>query len=194
MADDISKSTEKKVVRTIKNLPDHDIVVLSDYAKGLLTPAVVDAVKKRFGLKRIIVNVKPSARVALYRNVNAITLNSKEAHELTNIDTKSDNGARGAAKELSKIFSASVVLTRGEKGMLVYDRSLKRNSHVSPEALQVFDVTGAGDTVVATLATMLAAGAPLLKAAEVASVAASIVVGVKGTAAIKLSDLKTRLA
>ncbi|MBI4087365.1 MAG: bifunctional hydroxymethylpyrimidine kinase/phosphomethylpyrimidine kinase [Candidatus Liptonbacteria bacterium] len=194
VADDISKSTEKKVVRTIKNLPDHDIVVLSDYAKGLLTPAVVDAVKKRFGLKRIIVNVKPSARVALYRNVNAITLNSKEAHELTNIDTKSDNGARGAAKELSKIFSASVVLTRGEKGMLVYDRSLKRNSHVSPEALQVFDVTGAGDTVVATLATMLAAGAPLLKAAEVASVAASIVVGVKGTAAIKLSDLKTRLA
>lgn len=193
VAGDISKSTEKKVVRTIKNLPHHDIVVLSDYAKGLLTPAVVDAVKKRFGLKRIIVNVKPSARVALYRNVRVITLNAKEAHELTKIDTKSDAGARRAAKELSKIFSASVVLTRGEKGMLVYDRSLKRGSHISPDALQVFDVTGAGDTVVATLATMLASGAPLLKAAEVASAAASIVVGIKGTATVHINELRSRL-
>lgn len=194
VAGDVSRSTEKKVAETIKNLPHHDIVVLSDYAKGLLTPSVVDAVKRRFGPKRIVVNIKPSARVALYHGVNVITLNAKEAHELTKIDTKSDAGARRAAKELSRSFSASVVLTRGEKGMLVYDRSSKRGSHVSPEVLQVFDVTGAGDTVVATLATMLAAGAPLLKAAEVASAAASIVVGIKGTATVHVNELKSRLA
>lgn len=189
----IAKASEQKLSALINNLEDQHIVIVSDYAKGALTEPVIAALKSRFGAKKIIVNIKPPAKIPLYRGVLAVTMNAKEAQVLSGIDTLSDSGATQAAKRLSRSFNASVVLTRGEKGMLVYDKSSRRAAKISSHALQVFDVTGAGDTVIATLALMLGAKAPLADAAEVASAAAGIAVGIKGTAAIKLSDLTSRL-
>ena len=191
---DLSKKTEKSLVKLIKNLDDHNIVIISDYAKGSLTEPVVNAVKYRFGSKKIIVNIKPPAKAPLYRGVYAVTLNAREARDLSSIDTLSDAGATRAAKYLSHYFRSGVVLTRGDRGMLVYDKKSRTGSKISSNALQVFDVTGAGDTVIATLAMMLGAKSSLPDAAYVSSVSAGVVVGVKGTAAIKISDLKFRLS
>ena len=113
---------------------------------------------------------------------------------MSSIDTLSDAGATRAAKYLSHYFRSGVVLTRGDRGMLVYDKKSRTGSKISSNALQVFDVTGAGDTVIATLAMMLGAKSSLPDAAYVSSVSAGVVVGVKGTAAIKISDLKFRLS
>lgn len=186
----ISKDTERKIARLADNLGDQDLVVISDYAKGFITEAVVRVLKKRFGDKKIVANIKPAAHVELHRGINTVTLNAKEGHLLTGVDTSTDKGAANVSRLLCNRFRASVVLTRGQYGLTAYDRELKKAVHVANHALRVFDVTGAGDTIIATLALMLGAGAPLFKAAEVANHAAGIVVGLRGTAVVRPSDLK----
>jgi len=196
----ISKDVKKKVARLIENFGDQDLVVVSDYAKGFITEAVVGALKKRFGGNKIIANIKPAAHaelykgintiVGLYKGINTITLNVKEVHLFTGIDASTDKGAVNASRLLCGRLGASVVLTRGEHGLTAYDRKLRKAIHVANRALHVFDVTGAGDTVIATLALMLGAGAPLFKAAEVANRAGGIAVGLLGTAVVRPSDLK----
>lgn len=196
----ISKDAEKKVARLIENFGDQDLVVVSDYAKGFITEAVVAALKKRFGGNKIIANIKPAAHaelykgintiVGLYKGINTITLNVKEAYLFTGIDASTDKGAVNASRLLCGRLGASVVLTRGEHGLTAYDRKFRKAVHVANSALRVFDVTGAGDTVVATLALMLAVGEPLFRATEVANHAGGIVVGLSGTAVVRPSDLK----
>lgn len=186
----ISKDTEKKVTRLAGNIGDQDLVVISDYAKGFITEAVVRALKKRFGGKKIIANIKPAAHVELYKGINTVTLNEQEACLLTGVDTSTDREATNVSRLLCNRFMASVVLTRGERGLTAYDRNLRKAIHITNHVLHVFDVTGAGDTVIATLALMFGAGAPLFKSAEVANRAGGIVVGLRGTAVVRPSDLK----
>lgn len=191
---DISHSVERKVARAIKSSGEYDLVVISDYAKGFLTEGVIGAIKKRFGSKRIIANIKPSAKLAPYKNIRLATLNAKEAYDLTRIQTSTDAGTARAAAALSRAMGASMVVTRGEHGMTVYDRELKRASHISSSALNVFDVTGAGDTVIAALALMQANGATLAESALVANRAAGMVVGAKGTATVRPEELLAKLS
>jgi rfaE bifunctional protein kinase chain/domain len=186
----ISKDTEKKVARLVENLGDQDLVVVSDYTKGFITEAVVGALKKRFGGKKIVANIKPAVHIELYKGINTLTLNAKEGHSFTGIDTSTDKGAVDASRLLSNRLGASVVLTRGEHGLTAYDHKFRKAVHVANHALHVFDVTGAGDTVIATLALMLGTGAPLFKSAEMANRAGGIVVGLLGTAVVRPSDLK----
>ncbi len=196
----ISENTEKKVVHLVENLGDQNFVVISDYAKGFVTEAAVQALKKRFGGRNIVANIKPmpvvqiglfkGIDIGLYKGINTITMNKNEGHFFTGVDTSTDKGAADASRLLSKRLNASVALTRGEHGLTVYDRKLRRAIHIANKALHVFDVTGAGDTVVAALVLMLAAGVPLFKAAEVANHAGGIVVGRRGTAVVRSSDLK----
>ena len=198
----ISKDTEKKVARMVENLGDHDMVVISDYAKGFVTEAAVRAIKKRFGGKKIVANIKPlpiaqagvfafkGVDIRFFKGINTITMNANEGRFYTGIDTSTDKGVANAARLLSKRLNTSTVLTRGAHGLTAYDNKLKKAVHVANRPLHVFDVTGAGDTVVATLALMLGAGAPLFKAAEVANYAGGIVVGLRGTAVVRPPDLK----
>lgn len=189
----LSQTAEKRTTRLIKNFPDYDIVVVSDYGKGFITKNVVASLKKRFGGKRIVANIKPTINTRLYRGVGVVTLNAKEGQVLTGIDAATTHGAVAAARALSKYFRASVVLTRGEQGMTVCDAKTGKISHVASRALRVFDVTGAGDTVIATLALALGSKLPLLRAAEIANRAAGIVVGLRGTAVVRPDDLKAAL-
>jgi D-beta-D-heptose 7-phosphate kinase/D-beta-D-heptose 1-phosphate adenosyltransferase len=117
-------------------------------------------------------------------------MNAKEGRIFTGVDTSTDAGAAHASRLLSKRLGASVVITRGEHGLTAYDRKLGKVVHIENRALHVFDVTGAGDTVIAALALMFGAGAPLFKAAEVANHAGGIAVGLRGTAVVRPSDLK----
>lgn len=192
-AGDISKITERQLVETVKRLGDFDVVALSDYAKGSLTKYVVEALKKRFGGKRILANIKPAAKIALYQGVRVVTLNAKEGHHLTNIEPANGSAAARTAQALARLFRASVVLTRGEYGVTVYDRGAKKISHIASPPLHVFDVTGAGDTVIAALALMCGSGARLAEAAHAANRAAGVVVGKKGTSTVTPDELAGRL-
>jgi rfaE bifunctional protein kinase chain/domain len=194
----ITKDIEKKVARLVNTIGDYDMIVLSDYAKGFVTKAVISALKKRFGGQKIIANIKPvpyfrlfkGIDIDLYKGIKVITMNANEGFFYSGVDTSSDVGAVGASRLLGNRLNASVVLTRGEHGLTAHDRKLRKAVHVANRPLHVFDVTGAGDTVVATLALMIGAGVPLFEAAEVANHAGGIVVGRRGTVVVKPSDLK----
>ena len=195
----INKNAEAQIERAVKKMGEQDVIVLSDYAKGFITKAVIQALKKRFGKEKIIANIKPLAHhrslfkgidINFYRGIRLMTMNANEGAFYTDIDTSGDKGAAEASMALSKQLNISVVLTRGEHGLMVYDRNLKKTAQVANRALHVFDVTGAGDTVVASLSLMLGAGMQLFAAAEVANHAGGIVVGRRGTAVVRPVDLK----
>ncbi len=190
---EISEASRKKLFQMIKNIPDHHFIVLSDYVKGFVTKDVVEALKKRFGSGRIIANIKPSSKIGNYKNVGVITMNAKEGYDLTGMYGDTDHATAQALRRLARLFSASVVMTRSEKGMSVYNNVTKKISHISSPALHVFDVTGAGDTVVALLGLMLGTGMPLEMSAEIANRAAGVVVGMPGTAVLRPQDFKNIL-
>ncbi len=192
ISSDISGPTETKLISLIARLGDFDYVIAQDYSKGCLTPRVMEFLKSHFGRKKIIIGVKPG-RTDAYHGVFVIVLNLKEAHALTGIRADSDATAAKAAKILSGRFASSVVLTRGERGITTCDKLTRRTRHIPTRALHVYDVTGAGDTVLATLTLMLGTGAKLDEAADVANHAAGIVVGVEGTATVTLPLLKAAL-
>jgi len=167
-----------------------DLLVLSDYAKGVLSDAVLSAVIERARAegKPVIADPK-SVRFERYRGVRLLTPNQHEIAAATGLACEGDSAAAEAG--LSVVRSCgipAVLVTRGERGMTLV-QSGEDPLHLPAEAREVFDVSGAGDTVVATLAVMLAAGADLPEAARLANLAAGIVVGKFGTALVHPADL-----
>jgi rfaE bifunctional protein kinase chain/domain len=187
-----SASMTTKLVTSIKALPHFDIVIISDYAKGCVGKKVVDALRKRFGNSAIIADMKPT-NASLYKNILAITPNLKETAELTDIHATTSALADRAAKTLQENYNTSIVLTRGEYGVTALEKTADASTHFAAKPLTVHDVTGAGDTLVAVFALMMAAGAPFLDAAEMANVAAGVVVGVGGTHALTRKEIEERL-
>ncbi len=182
-----------KLVKSILALPHFDIVIISDYAKGCITKKVVEALRKRFGNNAIIADMKP-VNASLYKNILAITPNLKETAELTGIHATTTMLADAAAKALQENYNTSIVLTRGEYGITAREKTADTSTHFAAKPLTVHDVTGAGDTLVAAFALMMAAGAPFLEAAEMANAAAGVVVGVGGTHALKRKELEQQFA
>lgn len=167
-------------------LPAHDAVLLSDYAKGTLTHVAQMIRLARAAGKPVLVDPKGSD-YSRYAGATAITPNRAELAQVT--------GDWGSEAQLNKKADAlretlglgALVLTRSEEGMSLYDDE----GHVQVPALarEVFDVTGAGDTVIATLAAMLGCGLPLREAVPIANRAGSIVVGKFGTASVSYEEL-----
>jgi rfaE bifunctional protein kinase chain/domain len=162
------------------------VVILSDYGKGGLThiEAMIRAARK--AAKRVLVDPKGDD-YARYKGASIITPNVAELREVVGRwkDEKDLKGRASALRE--RLGLEALLLTRGEEGMTLY----KKNGSVNfkAEAREVFDVTGAGDTVIATLAVMLAAGAGLETAVRLANRAAGIVVGKLGTATASREEL-----
>ncbi|MBR9825213.1 MAG: D-glycero-beta-D-manno-heptose-7-phosphate kinase [Alphaproteobacteria bacterium] len=165
-------------------------LVLSDYAKGILSERAIERACALAKTHNVPVIVDPKSRdLARYRGATVITPNAKEAEEASGISAMSDEGATRAAQRLAEQSGADViVLTRGAQGMTVrdHDGSVR---HFPTTAQEVFDVSGAGDTVVAALALGLAAQAPTEIAAELANRAAGVVVGKVGTATVSAAEL-----
>ena len=188
----IDAATEQALLQHIEQLlPGHDVLVLSDYAKGVLTDAVVKgaiAMARRLGLP-CIVDPK-SAEMTRYAGATVITLNAKEVQEATGIDPTEDNAlAIQAGQQLIKTASLeNVLVTRAHRGMTLVSAQ-GEPMHIAASAKEVFDVVGAGDTVVATLALSLGAGQPIAEAARLANTAAGIVVGKRGTATVSQTEL-----
>jgi D-beta-D-heptose 7-phosphate kinase / D-beta-D-heptose 1-phosphate adenosyltransferase len=187
--------TEKLVIdHTLAALPRAAAVVLSDYAKGTLTPHVVRSVigaAKKLG-KPVIVDPK-GKDFSRYRDATLITPNLHELAEVTRHSVANEAEIAAAAAELNRaVGSEAVLVTRSEEGMsLVPARG--EPIHIGAYPVKVRDVSGAGDTVVAALAAMLAAQAGFENAMRAANAAAAVVVGKRGTATVSAAELRSRI-
>ena len=195
LAQPASAGVEQQLIDAILPLlPRSDIVLLSDYAKGVLTARVIrnviDAARK-LG-KRVIVDPK-SANLAIYRGATLIKPNRKEFAEATRSRADSENSIAEAAQDLIQLADCEALLvTQGERGMTLVSRN-GETLHVPGLPVKVRDVSGAGDTVAAALALALAAGADWETALRVANAAATVAVGKKGAAIVTSSELRRRI-
>jgi len=167
-----------------------DVLLLSDYGKGLLVgdmaKRILDLAKKA----KVPVVIDPKGfDYDRYRGATLLTPNLRELHEATLLPVATDEEIVAAAEKLLKAVGVNAILvTRSAAGMTLVTKG-KEALHLSARAREVFDVSGAGDTVLATLATALAGGASISDAAYLANVAAGIVVGKVGTAVVHPDDL-----
>lgn len=172
-------------------------VVLSDYAKGVLVPAVIKRVIDLARTRRIPVVVDPKSKdVARYAGATVLTPNAAEAAMITGVECEDDAHTEMAAQILrERARVEAIVLTRGANGMTVFDPADAQGAitHVPTVASEVFDVSGAGDTVVATLALSLGCGASVTTAARIGNTAAGIAVSKRGTAVVQARELAAAL-
>jgi rfaE bifunctional protein kinase chain/domain len=203
--------TQERLLRLLFTaLKKLDTLVLSDYDKGLITDDFADRVLSAAHQLHVPVFVKPkTSRLYAYRGARAIVCNAKEAGFYVTRSLGDEKSVEDAGRALLAHFGCgAVVITRGEKGISVFEESSPRHLHVPATSFevtyarvgqpgiergatgrQVFDVTGAGDTVLSVLALAAAAGASLPDAAMLANIAAGVVVGKLGTASVSPDEL-----
>jgi len=190
-----SPEIEQKLIDAILPLlPRANIVLLSDYAKGVLTARVIrnviDAARK-LG-KRVIVDPK-SANFAVYRGATLLTPNRKEFAEATRSRADTENSIADAAQDAMQLADCEAMLvTQSEHGMTLVPRRGEA-IHVPAHPVKVRDVSGAGDTVVAVLAAALAAGADWEAVLRMANAAAAVAVSKKGTAIVTSAELRRKI-
>jgi D-beta-D-heptose 7-phosphate kinase/D-beta-D-heptose 1-phosphate adenosyltransferase len=191
----ISTVMESEVIRRFDSLlASADAVIVSDYDKGLLTPRILQATLEMAKARKVPVCLDPKIKnFAHYRPVTVITPNQSEAERASGIEITDTASLRKAAKSIrERLDCPNVLITRGEQGMSLLDEN-NSLTHIPTFAHEVYDVTGAGDTVIATLALSMAAGAQLSEAAIIANHAAGIVVGKIGTAVSSRTELEAAL-
>jgi D-beta-D-heptose 7-phosphate kinase/D-beta-D-heptose 1-phosphate adenosyltransferase len=186
----VNSQIEDRIISAVKKaIRNADALVVSDYDKGVVTPRIL-AETLSLAYERIPVLIDPQLRnLPYYRPATLITPNHHEALRMTGTEEDSDGGLHQAARVIrQKLNCDSVLITRGDRGMVLLEGD-GDPVYVKTAAREVYDVTGAGDTVIATLAGSLAAGAPILDAANLANHAAGIVVGKVGTATASAEEL-----
>ena len=191
----ISREAEEAVLeRALPAIPRTDAIVLSDYAKGVLTPRVVRELIEAGGRAGTPVIVDPKGTdYAVYKGATLITPNRKELGEVTRRPVGTEAEIETAAAELAdRLETRAVLVTRSEDGMTLCQRG-GAAVHIRAHPVRVRDVSGAGDTVAAVLGTLLAMGADFEISMRVANTAASIVVGKRGTAAVSAPELRARI-
>ncbi|MEN2984933.1 MAG: D-glycero-beta-D-manno-heptose-7-phosphate kinase [Dictyoglomaceae bacterium] len=186
--DFISEEIEEIIFQNIEDcINEIDIFVLSDYAKGVLTPKLTSEIITLIKSKGKKVIIDPKGRdYKKYKGANLITPNEKEAQIAVNMEDSFD--IFSCAKKLWDITEGEgILITRGEKGMFLFEP--KSQIFIPALSSQVRDVTGAGDTVVATLSLALAGGGSLLESALLSNFSASITVRKLGTATVTPKEL-----
>ena len=183
-------NTEKEIIKAIKkNFNLFDLIIVSDYAKGVITENIMNVLIQTSieNNKKIIIDPKPKNK-KLYKNAYLITPNLKEASEMTGILYEDEESIEKMALYLEKEMNSHILITCGDKGMYLLEKN--GTFHNLPaKAREVYDVTGAGDTVIATLSLCLASGFTIREAAYIANYAAGIVVGKAGTATTTVKEI-----
>lgn len=188
----LSPVVENQIIEAIKQqAPSHRVILISDYGKGVITKKVIDTAIQCARKFKAAVIVDPKIEHFMnYKGVDCITPNTKEAVEGMRVlpPKTEDELIELGWKIMKKLHSESLLITRGEKGMALFEK--KGGVTLIPtQAREVFDVTGAGDTVVSTFSVARAVGAPYTVAAEIANYAASLVVAKLGTAVATQAEL-----
>jgi len=207
----LSRVLEDRLVRAIKAaLPRLDALVVSDYDKGVVTDSLADRVLTECHRRGVPALVKPKeSRLLSYRGATLIVCNAKEARFFVSRTLEDEESVEQAGRALLAHFGCSaVVITRGREGLNVFEETSPKSFHVSATSSeisyarvgqagvdrsahgrQVFDVTGAGDTVLSVLALAVAARVPIREAAVLANAGAGVVVGKLGTSTVTPGEL-----
>ncbi|HEX5876050.1 MAG TPA: D-glycero-beta-D-manno-heptose-7-phosphate kinase [Pyrinomonadaceae bacterium] len=186
----VNEKIEEKLLACLKEaLKQADAFVVSDYDKGVVTPGILREILP-IAYERVPVLIDPKLRnFNLYRPATLVTPNHHEALRMSDTEDQSDDGSHTAAKVIrEKLGCDAVLVTRGDRGMMLLEGE-GEPVYVKTAAREVYDVTGAGDTVIAALAGALASGATMIEAAAFANHAAGIVVGKVGTATASADEL-----
>jgi D-beta-D-heptose 7-phosphate kinase / D-beta-D-heptose 1-phosphate adenosyltransferase len=191
----IPEDVEDEIIRAaLSEIPLCSAVILSDYGKGLLTTRVIVDVIAAAHKAGIPVVVDPKGRdFARYKGATVISPNRKELEQATGMSCATDDDVRAAAmRVIADCGLPAVLATRGAAGMSLI-QSDEAPLHIPAVVREVFDVSGAGDTVIATFAAALGAGAKMTEAAQLANVAAGIAVGKAGTATVRPEEIEQAL-
>jgi rfaE bifunctional protein kinase chain/domain len=191
----LSKDIQRRIIADVRRrIKNFDAVCVEDYGKGVITPELVQEIVKlarRYG-KIITVDPKES-HLSYYRGVSCITPNHHEASTLAKIAIRDDASLSRAGQKLLRVLACeNVLITRGENGMCLFQKGLKPVK-IPTLAQDVFDVSGAGDTVIGTYTLALGSKAAPIEAAHLANCAAGIVVGKVGTATVTQNELLARV-
>ncbi|HLJ95964.1 MAG TPA: D-glycero-beta-D-manno-heptose-7-phosphate kinase [Gemmataceae bacterium] len=174
-----------------RHLPEVDACILSDYGKGVISNRVAEQIIRTAQRlhKPVVVDPK-GTQYAKYCGATVVKPNIHEVQQVVREEIEDDNALLKASRQLIGLLGgAALLITRGEHGMVLF-RETFEPVHTAAVARRVFDVTGAGDTVISTLALALAAGATLEQAMHLANLTAGIVVGKRGTATVTLEELR----
>jgi rfaE bifunctional protein kinase chain/domain len=186
----VNGQTEAEIITATKAaLKDAHALIVSDYDKGVITPRILTEVLPD-AYRRMPVLIDPKLRnFDSYRPATLITPNHHEALRMAGLEEDTDEGLQMVARAIrQRLGCDAVLITRGDRGMMLIEGD-QHSINVETVAREVFDVTGAGDTVIAALAAALAAGASMTEAAVLANHAAGIVVGKLGTAAATVQEV-----
>lgn len=175
-------------------LKGYDAVIISDYRKGMVSGGLVKGILQKARPEHVFVALDPKVgHFDFYKGVSLITPNLTEASLGSGIEIRDDASLEKAGRALmKKLFLAAVLITRGEQGMSLFEKH--RITHIPTVARKVYDVTGAGDTVISALTLAYASGASLENAAVIANHAAGIVVAEVGTAVATPEQLNESFA
>ncbi|HJE02566.1 MAG TPA: D-glycero-beta-D-manno-heptose-7-phosphate kinase [Aliarcobacter thereius] len=187
--ENINEESSNNILKAIsKNIKSYDAIILSDYKKGVLTDSLTQNIIKIANENSIKVLADPKGKdFSKYKGAYTLTPNKKEAIEATNIDIKDDNSLILALKDLKQKCNLDIsLITLSEQGIAIYDENLFTSPTVARE---VFDVTGAGDTVIASITFALSCGLDIKKALYFANLAAGVVVGKIGSATASLDEI-----
>jgi D-glycero-beta-D-manno-heptose-7-phosphate kinase len=186
----IDSYTNGQFIKSLERFNEVSVIIISDYAKGTITEEFMRNIKS-YATKnniKIIVDPKP-IHYSFYKDVFLITPNKKEAEEMSGIKIFDNKTLEICGRKLMNQLNCRVIITLGEKGMSIFEPD-EKPTHISTTAKEVYDVSGAGDTVVAALSLAISAGSTLHEAAIIANHAAGIKVGKVGTAPVFLEELK----
>lgn len=193
--DSLNPELISQIIAYVKTvIEDIDAIIIEDYGKGVITPRLLREVLKLAKTHKKIITVDPKEEhFHYYKGVTSITPNHHEASRAIGIKVKDDKSLLRIGRILLKrLRSESVLVTLGENGMMLFEKN-NRITHIPTEAQDVFDVSGAGDTVIGAFTLALAAGASMIDAARISNIAAGIVVGKVGIATVTQKELLNRI-
>lgn len=191
----LSRAVNEKLIEYVrKKLDSVDAIIIEDYGKGVITPHLLKAIVPLAKRRGKIVTVDPKEEhFNYYRGVTAITPNRKEAEVMGKLRAADEASLdKLGMKLLARLKLKAALITLGEQGMRVFEDG-GRITQIPTVAQEVFDVSGAGDTVIAAFTVSLAAGARLIDAAHISNFAAGIVVGKVGVATTSQDELIARI-
>lgn len=184
--ENIERQTEQKVINFVNSqIKNWDALIISDYGKGFVTENLAKKIINRAqkSQKLVIADTKKPSHVSYFENVTLLTPNSEEALKIAGKEN-----LEKAGKVIRERLKCNVLVTQGAKGMTLFGK--EKIKYFSTKAREVFDVAGAGDTVVASLGLALISGAGLEEAAVIANYAAGVVVGKTGVSVVYSEELK----
>jgi len=188
MTYDLTEDIESYFLGLVGQIGRFDAVIISDYGKGVVTPGVFHSIMEQAEEANVFVAVDPNGTdYSKYRGANIITPNYREAVAASG----SENIIDAAEIIMEQAELPQLLITRGKHGMDLHEH--RDFYHIDTEAKEVFDVSGAGDTVIAAFTLAVSAGYTMKEAAYISNVAAGIVVGKMGTATVSLVELEEEL-